>query len=209
LAQLFQLGIAANHARLDALDAARSHPERTRPGAQHNVGGDGLVDTFHRQGRLWRDVEDPRHMPVGVLTDPQRSGRRRLLHARGDVDRLSSDAALGVDATAKQHAAGMNTNAHVEAGVAVLAQHPLPLLVTCVDQREPGTYGTLRIVLAGFVRTENGQHAVTGELKHLAVVLADNGRKLRERSIQYRAGLLRVEMLAQAGRADDVEGKVW
>ena len=160
---------------------------------------------FTAKGGCGVDVENSRHMTVGVLADPQRPGRRRLLHACRDVDRLSTDAALRVDATAKQHAAGMNTDAHVEAGVAVLAQHPLALLLAGVDQREPGTHGTLRIVLAGFVRAENGQHAVAGEFEHLAVVLPDDGRKLRERTVHHRAGLLGVEMLAQVGRADDVE----
>ncbi len=133
--QTFQFGIAADHARLHALDAARSHPEGAWLGAQNNIGGDGFVDTLHRQWRLRRDVETSRHMPVGVLADPQCPGRRRLLHARGDVDRLSPDAAFRVDPTSQQHVSGMNADAHVEAFVAVLAPHSLALLLAGVDQR--------------------------------------------------------------------------
>ena len=133
------------------------------------------------------------------------AGRRRLLHARGDVDGLPPDAAVRVDATSKQHVTGVHADAHVEARVAVLAQHPLTLLLAGVDQREPGTHRALRIVLAGFVRAEYGQHAVAGEFEHLAVVPPDDGRELRERTVHHRAGLLGVETLAQVGRADDVE----
>ena len=42
------------------------------------------------------------HVAIGVAADTQRAGRCRLLHARGNVDRLATDAVLRVDPAAQQ-----------------------------------------------------------------------------------------------------------
>ena len=41
--QSVEFGVAADHARLDAFDAARGDAKRARLGAQHEVGDDRLV----------------------------------------------------------------------------------------------------------------------------------------------------------------------
>ena len=64
-----QLALATDHARLDALDAARLHAEGARLGVPdavelHRL---GAPRRFERVGRV--DGEDAAHVPVGVVRD--------------------------------------------------------------------------------------------------------------------------------------------
>ena len=121
--QAAQFGFAADHARGDALDAARRRAKGTRLGPHHQVRGDGLLDALDRDRRLRLEIEHAPHQTPRLLADPQSAGRRGLLHARGDIHRHPADAAFGVDATAQQHAPGVHADADVEPVVPVGAPH--------------------------------------------------------------------------------------
>ena len=113
--QLGEFQLAAHHAGLDALDAPVRHPERPGFGAVHEVAAHRLGNALDRDRRLLRDIEHPAHMAVGIVADAQGTGWRRLLHPRRDVDGDAADAALGVDAAAEQHRAGVDADPKVEA----------------------------------------------------------------------------------------------
>jgi hypothetical protein len=50
--QQFELGVAPDHARLDAFDAARGNPKGARLGALHQVGDDGSIYALDLERRL-------------------------------------------------------------------------------------------------------------------------------------------------------------
>ena len=133
------------------------------------------------------------------------AGRRGLLHARGDVDRDAADAAIGIDAAAEQHAAGVDADADVEAVVAVRRPHFGAERLAELEQGQAAAHGALGVVFAGFVGTEGGQDAVAGVLQHLAGVRLDDGRAARQGVVHDRADRLGVEVLGERGRADHVE----
>ena len=121
-----------------------------------------LVDALHLQRRLRLDVEHPAHQRIGVVADAQRAGRRSLFHAGGDVDRDAADGALGIDAAAQQHAAGVDADAHVEAYVAVRGLHFAAEHAAELEQRQTAAHRALGIVLAGIAGTEHRQQVVAG-----------------------------------------------
>ena len=99
--QLFQLGIATDHACFDALDPAGRDAKRARLGPQHEVGDQRFVAAFDEQRGLLDNVEHAPHMPVGVKTDSQPAHWRGLLHARSRVDRDAAHAVFFIDAPAQ------------------------------------------------------------------------------------------------------------
>ena len=87
------------------------------------VADDGLVQALHRQRLRRRDLEQAAHVNVGVVADPQTSGRCGLLHTGGNVDGLAADARVVVNAAAEQHGAGVNAHAEIAAAIAVSTEH--------------------------------------------------------------------------------------
>jgi hypothetical protein len=205
LLQLRELGVAADHSRLDALDAASGHAEGARLREEHEVRDDGLVHALHDQRLLRFDGEHAAHVAISVVADAQAARRSRLLHARRDIHCLPANALPGVDSAAEQHAAGVDAHAHVEAIVPMLAAHELALLPSCGEERQAGADRALGIVLPRFDGPEHGQHAVAGVIQHLAAVLRDDGGELRECAVHHRARRLRIELLRERRGADDVE----
>ena len=200
-----EFGATPDHARFDALDAARRNAERARPHAAHQVGHDGFVAALHQHRRLWLQVEQATHLAVSVVADAQGAGRRRLLHARGHVDGHAADRAFVVHAAAEQHAAGVDAQAHVEAVVAVPQRHQAALAPAFVEQGQAGAHCALGVVFVRLRGAEHGQQAVARVLEHLAVVGLDDDRARRERSVHHGVDVFRVEVLAECGGADDVE----
>ena len=72
--QHFELGVAADHLRGHAFDAARADAEGPWLGAQDEVALHRRVDALDRQRRLRVDLEQAAHLRVGVVADAQ--GRR-------------------------------------------------------------------------------------------------------------------------------------
>ena len=200
-----ELGVAADHPRLDTLDAAAGDAKGARPGAQYEVGGDGLVDALQVDRVLCLHVEHAAHVAVRVVADAQRAGRRGLFHARGDVDGDAADAAFGIDAAAEQHVAGVQADANVEAAVAVGALDLGAKGAALGEQRQAAAHGALGVVFARQIGAEHREQVVAGVLQDLAVVCLDDCRAARERAVHHGVDFLGVEALAQLRRADDVE----
>ena len=203
--QRLQFRVAADHAGLDAFDPARAAAQAARLGPHDEVGDDRLAHALDHQRRLRLDLEHAAHQVVGVVADAHAAGRCGLFHAGGDIDRHAADRRLGIDPAAEQHAAGVDTHPHVHAGVAVLA---LDLLAECASlgqQGQPAAHAALGVVFARSIGAEHRQQVVARVLQHPATMPADDGGAARQRAVHHARDLLRVEALAQRGRADDVE----
>ena len=202
--QTREFQVAPDHARLDALDPAVGHAERTRPGLQHEVAAHRLGDSLHHNGRLGHHVEGTAHVAVGVVADAQRTGRRRLLHARGHVDGDAANAAFGIDTAAEQHRPGVDAHAQAEA---VQAEPRLDLRRQhrrLLDDRQARMHRTLGVVFTRLVGAEHRQKAVAGVLQYAAMLGLDHRRQPRERAVHHRVHVFRVELAAQRGGTDHV-----
>ena len=151
------------------------------------------------------DLEPAAYLSPGLAADAQAAGRRGLLHASRDVHRDAADAALGVDAAAEQHTAGVDADAHVEAGVAVPPQHLRPFAPALLEQGEAGEHRPFRVVLLGALGAEHRQQAVAGVLQDLAAVGRDDRGAAGEQAVDHRLQVLGIELAGERGRADDVE----
>ena len=88
-------------------------------GALHEIGDDRRIDALDRDRRLRLDVEGAAHLGQVSWLMRSAAGRRRLLHARGDVDGDAADAGVAIDAASEQHAAGVHAHPHGEGVVAI------------------------------------------------------------------------------------------
>ena len=199
-----QLGVAADHLRVDALEAAVGHAKRARLGARDEVAARRVGDALDLDRRLRLDVEDAAHVPVGLVADPQRAGGRGLLHARGDVDGDAADASFGVDAAAEQHRAGVDADAQVEAVEAEASTKAGGERCGLGDDRQAGADRALGVVLERLVGAEHGEQAVAGVLQHATVMRANDCGQPLERAVHDRVDVFGIEPLAELRRADDV-----
>ena len=199
-----ELGVAADHLRLDPLQAAVGHAEGTRLGAHDEVAARRPGDALDLDRRLRLDVEDAAHVPVGLVADPERAGGRRLLHARGDVDGDAANAAVGVDAAAEQHRAGVDADAQRELVEPEARAEAGGERRRLGDDRQAGADGALGVVLERLVGAEHGQQAVARVLQDAPLVRANDRRQPLEGTVHDRVGVLGVEAFAEPGRADDV-----
>jgi len=199
-----ELGVAPDHVRRDAFDAATAETKAPRLRAQHEVAPDRLVDALDGHRLLRLDLEAAAHLRVGSVADAQRAGRRGLLHAGGDVDRDAADGRVGIDAAAEQHRSGVHAGADVEGPVAVRSAHFSAEHLAELEQREAAAHGALGVVFASFGRAEDREHVVAGVLQHLASVRLDDRRRARQRVVHHGADRFRVEVLRERGRADHV-----
>ena len=199
-----QLRVASDHAGLDALDAAGAGAKGARPDAQHQVGEHRLGHALHRQRRLGFDLEHAAHVAEGVLADAHAAGRRGLLHARRDIHRDAADRAVGVDPAAQQHRAGVQPDPHVEARVAVAARHLLARGPALGQQRQAAAHRTFGVVLARFVGAEDGEQVVARVLQHPAAMRLHHRGAARQGAVHDGRDFLRVQALAERGRADHV-----
>ena len=200
-----KFGVAPDHRRGQALDAAPREAESARLRAVHEVGDDGHVMALHLQRRLGLHVEHAAHVQVGGVADAQAASRRALLHPRGDVDGAATDRAAFVNPAAEQHAAGVDADAHVEAGVAEAALHRLALGPAFGQQRQAGVHGALRVVFVRAAGAEGREQAVARVLQHLAVVALHQRRAGGQQAVHDVVNVFGVEVLAERGGADHVE----
>ena len=112
--QRFEFGVAADHARRHAFDAACADAQDARLGAAHQPALDGRVHALRRQGLLRVHLEQAAHLGIGVVRDPQGPGRGGVPHVRGDVHRDAADGTVSVHPAAQHHATGVQAHAHVE-----------------------------------------------------------------------------------------------
>ena len=200
-----ELGFAADHLRVHALDATTRDPEGARLGALHQVAAQRLLDSLDLDQHRLAELEQAAHVPIGVVADAQPPRRCALLHARSDVDGRAADAAFGVDAAAQQHGAGVQAGAHREVGQAVAAPDLVRLRFRVFDDRQPGVHRALDVAFAGFLGAERGQHAVAGVLQHPAVVGPHGRGEALESAIHHGVDLLGLETLAHGRGADHVD----
>ena len=142
-----QLGFAADHLGVHALDAATGDAKGARLGAFHEIAAQGLLDPLDLDEDGFADLEQAAHVAMGVVADAEPTRWRALLHARRDVHRCAANAAFGIDAAAEQHRAGVQARPHHEVGDAVPAPHLRGLLLRVFDDRQPGSNGAFDIVL--------------------------------------------------------------
>jgi len=199
-----ELGLAADHARLEPFDAARCHAKRTWPGAQHQVCRQRLITALHLQRWLSFDVEHPTHVTPRVVADAHAAHRRGLLHARGDVDHGPADAAFFVHTAAQQHLAGVHAHPQAEAMEAMRALDLVADGEGFFEQRKAGTYRVLGVVFKTSFDTEHGQQVVTSVLKDLPVMVLHKCGQATQRAIHQRLDVFRVQGLAKPRRAGDV-----
>ena len=204
LADPRQLRVAADHLRLDPLQAAVGHAEGTRLGTRHEVAAHRAGDALDLDRRLRFDVEDAAHVSVRLVADPQGAGGSGLLHARGDVDADAANASFGVDAAAEEHRAGVDADAQVEAVEPVARATAGRERRRLGDDREAGADRALGVVLEGLVGAEHRQQAVAGVLEDAPLVGANDRRQALEGAVHHRVDVFRVEALGELGRADDV-----
>ena len=191
----FELGVAADHARRHALDAARRGARAARHGALYQPAADRRVHALDGHRFLGDDLEPVAHQGMGVVADAQGPGGRGLLHPRRDVDRQATNAAFAVDAAAEQDAAGVDADTHPEAGVAMSRLHLLADGPALGQQGEAAVHRALGIVFAHFVGAEGGEQVVAGVLQHPAAVRLDDGAEARQRAVDDGMDLFRVEVL--------------
>ena len=74
-----------------------------------------------------------------------------------------------------------------------------------LEQGEAAAHRALGVVFGGLVGAERGEQVVAGVLQHLAAVRRDDRAAAGEHAVHHRGDRLRVEVLAERRRADDVE----
>ena len=202
--QSLQLRIAAHHSGLDPIKPTVRDLERTRLGPPHEIAANRFGDALDHDRRLRLNFEHSTHMPIGVVADSHAAGRRGLLHARGDVDRETADAALGINAASQQHRPGVEADAHVEARQTMLRLKARGQQRRHFNHRKTGSHSAFGVVFERLVGAEHSQQAVAGVLQNAALPgVHDRGQAL-ERGVHHRVHVFGVELLAQVGRADHV-----
>ncbi len=200
-----EFGLATDHAGGHAFDAAAGDAEVARFGPPHQVAVDRMIHALHHQGVLRVDLEQAAHLQIGVVADAQGPCGRGLLHPRGDVDGNATDAAVGVDPAAQQHAAGVQAHAHIEAGVAVGGEYFRAECLAQFEQGQTAAHGALGVVFARLVGAERGQDVVAGVLQDLAALRLDDGRAARQGVVHRGADGFGVEVLGKRGGAHRVQ----
>jgi len=194
-----ELGPAPNHASLHALDAASRDAKRARLDADDQIRDDRFVNAFDAQRILSLDVEHAANMHVGFVTDAQAARRCSLFHTRGNVHCGAANGARGAGAPSKQHAAGVDANADVEAGVALSAADFFAEFAGQCQQCQPASNGALGVVFLGLVGAEHRQYAVAGVLQHLAAECVDDLRTPHERAVYNVVNVFGIQPLAKQG----------
>ena len=113
LEKCLELGLAADHPRLDTLYAPRGQAEGLPLCGQHRVDAHRLAAAAnHRRGFL-AHVEHAPDVAIRVVRDQDRAGSRQLLQPAGDVYGIAHHRRLPARAhPAHQHHPGVYANAH-------------------------------------------------------------------------------------------------
>ena len=199
VAQHRELVLPADHPGLETFYAAGGNAERSRLHAAHQIRDHRLLQALDVQRRLHVHVEDAAYVSVCAVADPQSSGGRCLLHPGRDVDSMSADRGLSIDAASKKHGAGVHADSNIEAG------QPMPGLnfefhgVGFGEECQPAPHGALCIVLLHRLRAERGEDTVPGVLKDLSEVRFDDCGEATEGPVDKGAQLFRVQMATQIG----------
>ena len=194
-----QLPLAADHRRVE--------PPRTAGHvsleAEEPVGADRRGLALEAQRLDLRDLDGIAHEHVRRLAEQDLAGRRGLLEALGDVDRIAGRKALPAAGVACDDLASVDTGPDCDRHAPV----PRELLV---ERREAFAHlhrspnRPQRIVLVDDRNPENGHHGVTDELLDDSLVALDDGLHLVEVAAHHASQRLRVELFAERSRSRDV-----
>jgi hypothetical protein len=195
----YQFGVAADHPRGDAFDAAAAVAKAACLGSQHEIRLDDLIHALDGQRLLPLDLEQATHLRIGIVTDAQRSSGRGLLHACGDVHCDAAECRCLRRRRPEQYAAGMDADADVEAFVAMSGLHFGAECPAEVEQREGRTALRARRHPHGPPSApKTARMLFAGVLQHLARMYLDDRRSTRQCIVHDGADRFRVEV---AGRA--------
>ena len=200
-----ELGFAADHRRVHALDAAARDAERARLGALDQVAAQRLVDALDLDERRLAELEQPAHVAIGVVADAQPPGGAlcsmraatltvapRMLPSASTPPPSST---VPVCMPARTSKSGRPWRRRTSSAAPCASS-----MIASPARTALSTSSSLRCLGA-----EGGEHAVAGVLQHPAVVrLHDRGEAL-ERAVHHRVDLLGLEMLAHRRGADDVD----
>ena len=200
LEQLGQLERAADDR---GLEPARS-PGASGAMSTTRYAATGCDLPFSSSGSQLLDRERVADEPVGRLADHDLAGLRALLEPRGDVDHVAGGERAAGRVVAGDDLAGVDAGARVEAEPVVADE-----LVVHDRERRTRLDGrpdrAERVVLVQDGKAEDGDERVAGELLERAAVPRDDGRDLAEVAREDPPHRLRVEPLAERGRAGDVD----
>ena len=192
--QALHLGIAPDHRRGQALDAALHGALGIGRGAEHEIGEQRFGVPLHPERRLRLHPKQSAHQAPGVVADAQAPDRRALLHARRQVHGVTEGATFGFGASTQQHRAGVDAHAHAEAGDLQLLQHPLRVLRRGLEDLQTGSHRVHGLVLARADRAEGGLQPVTGKAQYLAAAALHDGCEALQRLTEQFVGILRTDL---------------
>ena len=178
-----QLAVAADEARL--VRSLRCLVHRHEPVCRNRL---GLAFQLERLDRF--DLDRAAYELEGRLADQDLVGVGGVLQAGGDIDRVPGRQPL------------LGTRDHLA------RVHADPSLHAQLRERRPHLHrrpaGAQRVVLVHLRHTEDRHHRVADELLHRALVRLDDRLHPLEVAGQQRLKRLRVDGLAERGRADHV-----
>ena len=187
------LALPPHHRRLVAAAGRLLHGHQA-------VGPERLRLPFRRDRLDRLRVDRFLHEPLGLLTHEHLARRRCLLEARGHVDRVSRRQPL---LGAGDDLAGVDAHAQLEAR-AVVALELLVQLAEGAAQLVGGPDCPERVVLVHDRDAEDGHDCVADELLHGPAVALDDHLRRLEVASHDSTQALRVDPLAERGRAGHV-----
>ena len=170
-----------------------------------HVGAHRSWDALDRDGWLLGDLEDPAHEAIGLVADAQTADGGGLLHPGGHVHGISADVALPLDAPAEEHRPGVDTDADIETIDLEAGKHVSRHRAGLVEDRQTGSHGELRIVLAGLVGAECGEEPVAGVVHDPATVELHSGGEPLQDPVHQLVDVLGVEPVGDGSGTDDVD----
>ena len=198
--QRFQLG----HFQFTADERGKSPDCASFPscfgyGCKQAIEDDRLVDAFESVGTEALGFDVALHLVKRVLCDDRGAGKGELLHPCRQIDRRADRIVVKrhveTDA-AHQDRAGMqsDTNPHLARGSGGNG----------LVHREGCVAGCQCVILTGLGCAEQRHHAIAKYARHRAAELADGFHHRFERRLEALQRLLRVSLVDQRRRADDV-----
>ena len=194
-----QLGLAPDDRRVQLPRA----PRRIRVDREQAIRGKRLALALGGEGLDRLDRHCVADEPICRLADQHLSGRRRLLEPGGDVHRVARRERAPAGDVARHDFAGVDARPNLDPDT------PVPLELDVQDREGISHLGSRANGPKGVVLVENrdperGHDRVAHELLERPAVSLDHLRGLAEVARHHLSHRLRIEPLAERGRARDV-----
>ena len=197
--QLVQLARAPNQGRLKRRRASLAR----RQYALDAVGDHGAALAFHFERQRLREAKGTASCHVRPLADQHRSRLGHLLEVSRDVDCVARDELVAGSADRGDHLAGVDADPDRERDAVAFLEGAVELF-EALEHLERGPDRPLRIVLVCRRHPEDGDDRVADVLLQRPAPRGNDARHRLEEGAQQGAQPLRVEPLAELGRADHV-----